>query len=1080
MHLLKPLASLKLTIIIFVASLILILAGTLAQVDRGLWAVLEDYFRSWYVAIPLELFALFLPGEFELPGVLPWPGGATIGLLLLVNLIAAHGVRFKISAKGAKKWIGTVWIAVGVVAIWAAFFVPPITNALAENIVLMFALGSLFFIPLLVGCAILFGNRMGIVLIHASLITLLIGEGVTAVKALETQMPIYEGQDQAIDWAQDVRETELAIIDPADPNNEQVWAVRQKALMRAAETGETLRAEGMPFGIKVERWVTNGIVQPTGPMDTRPAPATHGLAQTDRYRLFEQKESSGATAGSDFNAAIVRIIGDNNTDLGQYLVSVLMQEQIQRGLTHRFLRQAVTVGEDKTYDISLRFRRYQKAYAVALEDFRHDLYPGTNTPKNFSSDIILSDAGAGVERPAHIKMNEPLRYAGETFFQASWLPDDSGTVLQVVRNPGWTIPYISCIVGGLGLTVHFVLSLMKFGGKERKRAKKAASQALAETSTPGSTELNAPLGKDRGLIGWVPALVLGLVFGAYCLMGLAKQPSTQDFNGYDIPGFGQLVVANDGRFKPLDSVARDTLLTISGKSKIKEALSTAERHPSWLEHEDKPAIAWLLDTWASPTSTENDYVFRIDHGDIKHLIGVDDAKRKLFSRDEIAAHIDAIQDQAKQTSAVDKRDRSPYQRGIIELLGHLNVYAAVASQRTFQVPPASTEGGTPITDAKQSSENWRALAAVFAHSPTDPIAQGYAKALSAYASQDPAGFNSAVTDLLVLQRKQYPDLNSRMSLEQGFNGYAPFTKAIAIFIVATLCVLGAWMGFTKPLLRAAVVLVLIGFIVETAALGIRIHLSGRPPVTNLYSSAVFIGWAAVGLGLLLERFVGFGFGLLVSTISGIATLLVAKGLETGDTMNVLQAVLDTNFWLATHVITITLGYSATFIAMLFGILYIFAGLFTPALRNAQLAKRLTGLIYGTTCFALLLSFVGTILGGIWADQSWGRFWGWDPKENGALLIVIWTALILHARWGGLVKARGLAVLATLGGMVTVWSWFGTNLLGAGLHSYGFMEGAFFWVRASFLALIVIAAFASVPTKDWMSFRVATPKKPVSE
>ena len=147
-------------------------------------------------------------------------------------------------------------------------------------------------------------------------------------------------------------------------------------------------------------------------------------------------------------------------------------------------------------------------------------------------------------------------------------------------------------------------------------------------------------------------------------------------------------------------------------------------------------------------------------------------------------------------------------------------------------------------------------------------------------------------------------------------------------------------------------------------------------------------------------------------------------------------MLDTNFWLATHVTTVTLatrrptspGCSASCTSR--------GGcVFTTLTKEKHLA--LGKMIYGVVCFATLLSFVGTVLGGIWADQSWGRFWGWDPKENGALLIVIWNALILHARWGGLVKQRGMAVLAVVGIMVTAWSWFGTNQLGVGLHAYGF-------------------------------------------
>jgi ABC-type transport system involved in cytochrome c biogenesis permease subunit len=122
------------------------------------------------------------------------------------------------------------------------------------------------------------------------------------------------------------------------------------------------------------------------------------------------------------------------------------------------------------------------------------------------------------------------------------------------------------------------------------------------------------------------------------------------------------------------------------------------------------------------------------------------------------------------------------------------------------------------------------------------------------------------------------------------------------------------------------------------------------------------------------------------------------------------------------------------------------------------------------CFATLFSFVGTVLGGIWADQSWGRFWGWDPKENGALIIVVWNAIILHARWGGMVRARGLMALAVFGNIVTSWSWFGTNMLGIGLHSYGFTNAAF-WALSIFVASqLALIAVANIPLARWRSFQ----------
>jgi ABC-type transport system involved in cytochrome c biogenesis permease subunit len=251
------------------------------------------------------------------------------------------------------------------------------------------------------------------------------------------------------------------------------------------------------------------------------------------------------------------------------------------------------------------------------------------------------------------------------------------------------------------------------------------------------------------------------------------------------------------------------------------------------------------------------------------------------------------------------------------------------------------------------------------------------------------------------------------------------------------------MVWHKALRRAAFWLTVLALLVHTTALLIRMTVMERPMVfvTNLYSSAVFIGWVAIVLSVVLESIYRNAIGLMVGAVIGIGTCIIAHFLALGgDTMDVLQAVLDTNFWLATHVTSVTVGYSATFFAGMLGWAYIGASVVTAGQKRDQL-KPLYHMIYGVVCFATLFSFVGTVLGGIWADQSWGRFWGWDPKENGALIIVIWNALILHARWDGMVRDMGVAVLAVFGNVVTSWSWFGTNMLGVGLHSYGFMPAA---------------------------------------
>ena len=204
--------------------------------------------------------------------------------------------------------------------------------------------------------------------------------------------------------------------------------------------------------------------------------------------------------------------------------------------------------------------------------------------------------------------------------------------------------------------------------------------------------------------------------------------------------------------------------------------------------------------------------------------------------------------------------------------------------------------------------------------------------------------------------------------------------------------------------------------------------------------------------------------------AGFATMIIAQFLSMGeDTMEMMRAVLDTNFWLATHVTTVNIGYAGTMVSGILGAIFIIWGLATTSMRKPAV-KMMGDALYGAVCFATLFSFTGTVLGGIWADQSWGRFWGWDPKENGAMLIVLWNALILHARWGGLVKQRGMAVLALVGNIIVIWSWWGVNMLGVGLHAYANADPSMkITVWSAVGVHVALIAAGLVPTRLWRSF-----------
>ncbi|MCP4169446.1 MAG: cytochrome c biogenesis protein CcsA [Fuerstiella sp.] len=314
---------------------------------------------------------------------------------------------------------------------------------------------------------------------------------------------------------------------------------------------------------------------------------------------------------------------------------------------------------------------------------------------------------------------------------------------------------------------------------------------------------------------------------------------------------------------------------------------------------------------------------------------------------------------------------------------------------------------------------------------------------AAWSVSDVAAFNESVSGYQkFLADTPLPHVDaSVVSLEAFFNFFEPFMKSIYLYLPVLLMSFFSWIVWPKTLRRTAFWLMALAFVTHTVALLMRMYISGRPPVTNLYSSAIFIGWAAVGASFLIERLLKNGIGTILGASVGMATLVVAHYLarDEGDTLGVMQAVLDTTFWLATHVVCIALGYSATFLAGSMAVAYCFISSFGAPKSQSDLPQ-LGKMIYGVLCFAVFFSLIGTVLGGLWADDSWGRFWGWDPKENGAMLIVMWNALILHARWDKLVRDYGTAILAMFGNIVTAWSWFGVNELKAGLHTYGFTEG----------------------------------------
>jgi ABC-type transport system involved in cytochrome c biogenesis permease subunit len=1067
------LASLRVTVVLFVLSLILVWCGTLAQRDAGIWTVVNHYFRGdWktagFIWIPFRNLVFF-----SVPGGFPFPGGFLLGSALMVNLLAAHAVRFRLT--------------------W---------------------------------------QRSGILVLHSGLILLLVGEFITRQYAVEGNMTILENGSS--DYLEHRTATELAVVSSADARTEDVVVVPESLLRR----GGVLSDDRLPFDVEMGRYMVNSSLKEKVPEGTdNPATAGDGL----HVLAVERPPVSGTNSKEiDVASAYVTLRAKSSGEsLGTYLTSVWLTDDTDMTLPHP---QVVRV-DGKEYAISLRFKRTYKPYTIRLLEFRRETYEGTEKDMSYASLVRLEDPARGERRETLISMNNPLRYEGETFYQSGFLPGDKGTILQVVHNPAAQLPYWACGLVAAGMLFHFGLTLVRFLNKQAARppdvpvltpaddgpstakeapiltahpAPRGGSQITVRAAArPASAAGRIAVGKHRKPAGVLapagappaaeettfnrvfPWAVLGLgVFWVAIAMAQPTDPPGQ----MHLQEFAALPVSHGGRIKPIDTVARNSLMAVSNRQTYYDK-----------DGHSYPAVKWLLDVMTFSSldnrAAENVPLVRIENDQVLGFLGLEARPGFRYSIAEVGRKIKAIGEQATKAERRKEGERDLFDDKIIELARRMQVVVHLSNMedlRTLLLPPEGQEWrpwSEVIAEGERDREmarrlialgridemdphhrleppansRWRtcpeALVEARQRGEVDPALVAYAGILDAYARKDAEAFNKSLAEYRSEIEARTPEAANLAGFERFFNNFEPFFHCSLLYVAVFLLGCLSWLGWARPLGRAAYALAILTFMVHTFALIGRMFITHLPPITNLYTTAVFIGWVGVLLCLAMEPFFRLRIGTVVAGVGGALTMLLAHLLAGNgeDTMHVLEPVLNTPFWLSTHVVCINIGYATTYVAGLFGMGYLlYAGLrlINPELDRGVF-KVLAQMTYGVLCFATFFSFVGTVLGGIWGDQSWGRFWGWDPKENGALLIVIWNVLILHARWAGLARERGVALLTVVGNMVTSWSYFGTNQLGIGLHSYGFTNGAFWGLlfAESFFLLWLVGGWL-LPRRAW--------------
>lgn len=586
-------------------------------------------------------------------------------------------------------------------------------------------------------------------------------------------------------------------------------------------------------------------------------------------------------------------------------------------------------------------------------------------------------------------------------------------------------------------------------------------------------------------------------------MSPLRSAAAETVPAFDYQAFAEIPVLHGGRIRPLDSFARIELRTLSGRDKTAAGDSAAIwlaqvifapyetlRQPVFLVRnpelknmlklpkrrghlysyaELSPGLDALRDTVARIAATpqkdwtqaQNELIeLQRNSHSFKQLLSAaslllplaiqlpQDIREKTALPPEAAlTYLDTI----KAEEALKQRVTSLHGMKGAEIDRYTAEEIALA-EAAFALEQITREGMQSKLlrivppAAGENSQDWLSLweAMLSGHMSPDNagLYDAWRRLAAAYQSGDHAAWNKAAEQARdaarTLAAAQISE--TRLAMELSYNRTAPLKKT-AIFYGIGLFLLVGYLLFPKsfPARKIAIATLAVGAFYHFSALVVRVIVLMRPPVGTLYESVLFVGLICVLTGFVIEFRRRDNIGLLLAAIAGSLLGLISLGQLAGpDDMNVLVAVLNTNFWLTTHVLVITAGYGFCIIAALIAHLALYLRLYGRQEKSDLLLPAL----HKSALIALLFTAVGTVLGGVWADQSWGRFWGWDPKENGALLIVLWLLWILHGRLSG--HLRRLDMLAGMAflNVIVALSWFGVNLLNVGLHSYGFIDSVF--------------------------------------
>ena len=520
----------------------------------------------------------------------------------------------------------------------------------------------------------------------------------------------------------------------------------------------------------------------------------------------------------------------------------------------------------------------------------------------------------------------------------------------------------------------------------------------------------------------------------------------QSLSGFEI---GDIPLQDEGRIKPLDTFARNHLLAFYGKRSIKEL--------------DMGATDWIIDLILDPENGRDQKIFNIRNPEVASSLFLDWTNEHKYSFNQITPGLSEQSSMLEMIDQKDASDRTVYEKQLYEISRNILRFEEISYLKALKFIPPSNNS--------ESGEWLSPFDFILKGIPANENQEAILNSLQMYLANRLAGNDLEMSSALnryEMALSTFQGINVKvdsLKKETWMNRVNLFYFSLGLYLLSFIFLSISWMIKPTFLNRVAYLSLIFGTIVHGYGIFLRMQIMERPPVTTLYESVIFVSLIIMTLAVLLEYFRKDGLGIFVGSVSGSVLHYVGFSYAAdGDTLGMLVAVLNSNFWLATHVTTITIGYGASLMAGCVGHLYLIQEI--RGVNSASL-KSIFNNLFGITLLALFFTLFGTILGGIWADQSWGRFWGWDPKENGALLIVLWQLMMIHMRLSGLAKPKEFALGMALNNIIVAIAWFGVNLLQIGLHSYGFDDG----VARNLFMFIGFEIIFCLGTYYWPSLRI---------